>query len=102
MATPDFLDRLVGIFQNAIASTQENAQLRKENAQLKDDFADLQAKFYTATTMNDDLQTKLDAVTASLNQDEIEKADTAAKLASLEQLASQLESISNSATPVAA
>lgn len=99
MTTPDFLDRLVGIFQNAIASTQENAQLKSENAQLKTENTDLQAKLDAATAASADLQTRLDATTASLNEDEIEKANTAAKLASLEQLASQLESIS---TPVAA
>ncbi|MEH1777117.1 hypothetical protein [Nostoc sp.] len=94
MATPDFLDRLVGIFQNAIASTQENAQLRAENAQLNATNTDLQAKLDAATATSADLQTRLDATTASLNEDEIDKANTASKLASLEQLASQLESIS--------
>ncbi|BBD69530.1 hypothetical protein NIES4072_31370 [Nostoc commune NIES-4072] len=102
MTAPDFLDRLVGIFQNAIASTQENAQLKAENAQLKAENTDLASKLDAATAASADLQTRLDATTASLNEDEIEKANTAAKLASLEQLASQLESISNSATPVAA
>ncbi|MEH1821533.1 MAG: hypothetical protein V7L31_21040 [Nostoc sp.] len=101
MATPDFLDRLVGIFQGAIASTQENAQLKTENAQLKATNTDLQTKLDAATAASTDLQTRLDATTASLNEDEIEKANTATKLASLEQLASQLESIS-SATPAAA
>ncbi|MEH1976075.1 MAG: hypothetical protein V7L02_23250 [Nostoc sp.] len=94
MTTPDFLDRLVGIFQNAIASTQENAQLRVENAQLNATNTDLQAKLDAATATSADLQTRLDATTASLNEDEIDKANTASKLASLEQLASQLESIS--------
>ncbi|MEH2393687.1 MAG: hypothetical protein V7K21_19170 [Nostoc sp.] len=94
MTTTDFLDRLVGIFQNAIASTQENTQLKSENALLLATKTDLQTKLDAATTASADLQTRLDATTASLNADEIEKADTATKLASLEQLASQLESIS--------
>ena len=84
MTTPDFLDRLASVFQSAIASTQENAQLKAQNAQLKADNADLLAK--------------LNAVTSSLNQDEQEKATTATKLAGLEQLVTEYESIS---TPVA-
>ncbi|MEH2337592.1 hypothetical protein [Nostoc sp.] len=84
MTTPDFLDRLVSIFQSAIASTQENAQLKAENAQLK--------------TANIELTLKLDVITSSFNEDEQEKATTATKLAGLEQLVTQYESIS---TPVA-
>lgn len=80
MTTPDFLDRLGAIFQNAITSIQENIQLRAENAQLK--------------TANADLTLKLEATTSSFNEDEQEKATTATKLAQLEQLVSQYESIS--------
>ena len=69
---------------------------------LKVENVDLQSALNTAIATSQDLQTKLDATTASLNADEAQKAEQAAKLASLEQLASQLESISNSATPVAA
>ncbi|MHC5779314.1 hypothetical protein [Nostoc sp.] len=101
MKTPDFLDKLVGLFQNAIASLQENKQLKSENAQLKSDNADLQTQLNTATSTSKDLQTKLDAVTASLNADELDKADTEAKLATLEQLSTQLESVSTQ-LPVAA
>lgn len=80
MTTPDYFDRLTSLFQSAIASTKENAQLRDDNAQLKAD--------------NADLLFKLNAVTSSLNQDEQEKATTATKLAGLEQLLTQYESIS--------
>ncbi|MDF5736797.1 MULTISPECIES: hypothetical protein [unclassified Nostoc] len=54
--------------------------MRDDNAQLKAD--------------NADLLSKLNAVTSSLNQDEQEKATTATKLAGLEQLLTQYESIS--------
>lgn len=91
MAT-SVLDKLAGLFESAIASIQENAQLKNENTQLK--------------ATNADLQTRLDAVTGSLNQDEQEKADQATKLASLEQLVTQFEAAStapaaDSSTPVA-
>ena len=85
MTTPDFLDKLARLFQSAIASTQENAQLKAENAQLK--------------TANADLTLKLDTITSSFDEDEQQKAATATKLAGLEQLVTQYESI---ATPVAA
>lgn len=78
--TPDFFDRLAAIFTSAIASTQENTQLKTQNAQLKAD--------------NEDLTAKLNAVTSSLNEDEQQKATNAAKLAALEQLVTQYESIS--------
>ncbi|MEH2392595.1 MAG: hypothetical protein V7K21_13395 [Nostoc sp.] len=78
--TPDFLDKLTGFFQNAIASIQENVQLRSENAQLK--------------AANTELTSKLEAISSSLSQDEQEKADTAAKLSSLEQLLAEYESTS--------
>ena len=80
MTTPDFLDRLGAFFQSAIAAIQENTQLRAENAQLKKD--------------NADLTLKLDTITSSFNEDEQQKATTATKLAGLEQLLSQYESIS--------
>ncbi|MEI1375983.1 hypothetical protein PQG02_06935 [Nostoc sp. UHCC 0926] len=79
MTTPDFLDRLASLFQSAIASIQENIQLRAENAQLK--------------TANANLTLKLDTITSSFNEDEQEKATTATKLAGLEQLMSEYESI---------
>lgn len=87
------LDKLAGLFGSAIASIQENTQLKADNAQLK--------------ATNADLQTRLDAVTGSLNQDEQEKADQATKLASLEQLVAQFEAASaapaaDSSTPVVA
>lgn len=85
MTTPDFLDRFTAIFQRAIAAISQNAQLKAENAQLK--------------AVNADLTLKLDSVTESLNEDEQEKAATATKLAGLEQLVNQYESI---ADPVAA
>ncbi|MEH2201178.1 hypothetical protein [Nostoc sp.] len=84
----DFLDRLVSIFQNAIASIQENDRLKAENARLNTTLADLQTKF--------------DAVTASLDADEHEIADNATKLASLQQIVEQFEAASNPTTPVAA
>ncbi|MEH2312355.1 MAG: hypothetical protein V7K35_13370 [Nostoc sp.] len=80
MATPDFIDRLAALLQNAIASIQENTQLRAENAQLKTD--------------NADLTLKLNTITSSFDEDEQQKAATATKLAGLEQLVSQYESIS--------
>lgn len=80
MTTPDFLDRVSALFQNAIASIQENIQLRAENAQLK--------------TANTDLTLKLDAITSSFNEDKQQKATTATKLAGLEQLVTHYESIS--------
>ncbi|MEH2404135.1 hypothetical protein [Nostoc sp.] len=82
--TPDFLDKLTGFFQSAIASIQENVQLREDIAQLKE--------------ANTELTSKLEAISSSLSQDEQEKADTTAKLASLEQLLTEYESTS---TPVA-
>lgn len=85
MASPDFFDRLTATYQSAIASIQQNAQLSAENAQLKSE--------------KEDLERNLDAITASFNEDEQEKAATATKLAGLEQLVNQYESI---ATPVAA
>ncbi|MEH2014915.1 hypothetical protein [Nostoc sp.] len=88
MTTPDFLDRLNALFQNAIASIQENIQLRAENAQLKTD--------------NADLTLKLNTITSSFNEDEQQKAATATKLAGLEQLVSQYESISTPAVQVQA
>ena len=84
MAT-SVLDKLALLFQNAIASIQENASLKSENTQLK--------------ATNADLLSKLDAVQGSLNQDEQEKADQATKLASLEQLLAQFEAAS--AAPIA-
>lgn len=101
MTTPDFLDKLVGFFQNAIASIQENTQLKSENTQLKSQNADLQTQLNAATSTSTDLQTRLDATTASLNADEIDKANTATKLATLEQLSSQLESVSTQASVAA-
>ncbi|MEH1893177.1 MAG: hypothetical protein V7K92_28430 [Nostoc sp.] len=83
MTTSNFLDKLTALFQNAIASTQENIQLRAENAQLKTD--------------NADLTLKLNTITSFFNEDEQEKATTATKLAGLEQLVSQYESISTPA-----
>ena len=80
MTTPDFLDRLGAFFQKAIAAIQENTQLRAENDQLKTD--------------NADLTLKLNTITSSFNEDEQQKATTATKLAGLEQLLSQYESIS--------
>ena len=65
--TPDIFDRLTTLFQSAIASIQQNVQLSAENAQLKAEKADL--------------QTRLDAVTSSLNEDEQQKATNATKLA---------------------
>ncbi|MEH2467508.1 hypothetical protein [Nostoc sp.] len=85
MTTPDFLDKLTGFVQNAIASVQENVQLQSENTQLK--------------AANTELTSKLEAISSSLSQDEQEKADTATKLASIEQLLTEFESAS---TPVAA
>ena len=85
MTTPDFLDRLGAIFQSAIATIQENVQLRAENAQLK--------------TANADLTLKLDTITSSFNEDEQQKAATATKLAGVEQLMSEYESISAPAVP---
>ena len=81
--TPDIFDKLTALFQSAIASIQQNVQLSAENAQLKAEKADL--------------QTRLDAVTSSLNEDEQQKATNATKLAALEQLLTQYEPIS---TPV--
>lgn len=105
MSSPNFLDELVVIFQNAIATAQESTQLKSENAHLKDENeqliatnTDLQTKLNTATSEGADLQTRLDATTASLNADEAEKADTATKLATLQQLSEQLKSI---APPIA-
>ena len=83
MTTPDFLDRLGAFFQNAITSIQENIQLRAENAQLK--------------TANADLTLKLDTITSSFNEDEQQKAATATKLAGLEKLMTEYESISSPA-----
>ncbi|MHC5717676.1 MAG: hypothetical protein ACYTX0_37620 [Nostoc sp.] len=85
MTAPDFFDRFTAVIQSAIVHTQENIDLKAENSQLK--------------TANTDLQTKLDAITASLNEDEQEKADTATKLASLEKAVGNYEAL---LTPVAA
>ncbi|MEH2119019.1 hypothetical protein [Nostoc sp.] len=80
MATPDFLDRLTGFVQGALASIQENIQLRAENAKLK--------------AANAELSLKIEVITSSFDEDEKQKADTATKLASLEQLLTEYESIS--------
>ena len=85
MVTSNFLDRLGAIFQSATATIQENIQLRAENAKLK--------------AANADLTLKLDAITSSFNEDEQEKAATATKLATLEKLMSEYESISTPTEP---
>ncbi|MEH1849282.1 MAG: hypothetical protein V7L25_31010 [Nostoc sp.] len=84
MTTLDFLDKIASLFQSATASIKENIQLKAENAQLK--------------AANADLTLKLEAITSSFNEDEQQKATTATKLAGLEQLVTEYESIS---TPVA-